>query len=329
MRFEDIDRLRDWASANEEQITKSQNQPEKLAFIRDKLIESIVANPVYKQYFAHINYGEKLAINDKPWHAIGERLSAALICLAASKSTEIEILGLSPGAPRELLMLSGAMWILRSTPYLWCSDMERLADASPLPPHIVSPTIIPNPLMFWSRDVAYRSELGSNNWIALMHQGDKCCVIADLDNEKEHTLKVAVSSFPYGKRWPEDFKTEGEDFARLLKRCAFLNSVYIGKSKHQLPRHQRHQLARMGQSREEIEETIHVVTLRREVKIPHPVVPGQERQEIEWKHQWWVSAHYRAQWYPSEKAHHVKWIAPYLKGPSDKPILEKVYAVVQ
>jgi hypothetical protein len=95
-----------------------------------------------------------------------------------------------------------------------------------------------------------------------------------------------------------------------------------------LPRHQRRQLERINASKEEVTVQINVVTLRhRLVKPEHQVKPPEDG--VEWKHKWWVSGHYRAQWYPSDKSHKVIWIAPFLKGPEDAPLLEKIYTVVR
>lgn len=43
-------------------------------------------------------------------------------------------------------------------------------------------------------------------------------------------------------------------------------------------------------------------------------------RHIEHDHQWWVSPHWRNQWYARAQAHRQIWIAPHLKGPDDKPI---------
>ena len=119
-----------------------------------------------------------------------------------------------------------------------------------------------------------------------------------------------------------------ESCAKILKRCAFLASPYIAKEPARLVRHHRRQMERAGTYTEkEINEPIHVIKLRHEVKPPPK--PTGDTKDVDWKHRWWVQGFYRAQWYPSEQAHKVIWIAPYLKGPSDKPILEKVYSVVR
>lgn len=58
-----------------------------------------------------------------------------------------------------------------------------------------------------------------------------------------------------------------------------------------------------------------------------PETTGESQRE--WHHRWIVRGHWRKQWYPSIQAHRPVWIAPFLKGPDDAPLLggEKVYTV--
>lgn len=46
----------------------------------------------------------------------------------------------------------------------------------------------------------------------------------------------------------------------------------------------------------------------------------------DYQHRWVVRGHWRQQWYPSKDAHRPKYIAPYMKGPDDAPMIggEKV-----
>lgn len=44
---------------------------------------------------------------------------------------------------------------------------------------------------------------------------------------------------------------------------------------------------------------------------------------IEWTHRWIVDGHWRDQWHPSNSTHVPTWIAPYVKGPDDKPLVVK------
>ena len=63
---------------------------------------------------------------------------------------------------------------------------------------------------------------------------------------------------------------------------------------------------------------------------------GAERQEgeslVEWSHRWVVKGHWRRQPHgPGRTQTHLTWIAPYVKGPADKPlhVSQKVYSLVQ
>ncbi|MFI7510665.1 hypothetical protein ACIBSS_27990 [Micromonospora aurantiaca] len=46
-----------------------------------------------------------------------------------------------------------------------------------------------------------------------------------------------------------------------------------------------------------------------------------DRGDREWRHRWVVRGHWRKHWYPSLNDHRPLWIAPYLKGPADAPLI--------
>lgn len=74
-------------------------------------------------------------------------------------------------------------------------------------------------------------------------------------------------------------------------------------------------------------EEVTVVTLRR------PRQPQREgdSQNVAWDHRWLVRPHWRNQWYPSLGQHRQVWIAPFVKGPADKPLVvtRRVFEVVR
>jgi hypothetical protein len=76
------------------------------------------------------------------------------------------------------------------------------------------------------------------------------------------------------------------------------------------------------------EDGVQVVTLRRERR---STAEEGDVSEVDWTHQWIVDGHWRDQWYPSLEAHRPIWIAPYVKGPEDKPLVvkDKVYRFVR
>tara|TARA_R110000824_G_scaffold21078_5_gene78847 strand:- start:833 stop:1762 length:930 start_codon:yes stop_codon:yes gene_type:complete len=45
---------------------------------------------------------------------------------------------------------------------------------------------------------------------------------------------------------------------------------------------------------------------------------------VEWSRRWIVSGHWRNQWYPGKGVHAPRFIEPYVKGPDDKPLTEKI-----
>jgi hypothetical protein len=44
---------------------------------------------------------------------------------------------------------------------------------------------------------------------------------------------------------------------------------------------------------------------------------------VDWRHRWVVSLHKVRQWYPSEQRHKIILRGPYVKGPADKPLLDR------
>lgn len=65
---------------------------------------------------------------------------------------------------------------------------------------------------------------------------------------------------------------------------------------------------------------ITVVQLRREKREPDE---GHVPSPAHYSHRFAVRGHWRNQWYPSIQAHRQKWIAPYIKGGEDKPLVLK------
>jgi hypothetical protein len=313
--------------ANREKISLSNPR-------RDAIMREISNSPIYRQYEQHISRPH--AENSEPWHAIGEKMHAAYMCAISAENEGVEVYGFKDNAPRGVIMLGMADRIMAATPFLWSDEIERLADSAPLPKHIISPTVLMMPLMLWSRQTCYvfKGGLVETNWMAIIGTPDGVTVVSDeceveYPNGPAVKFGVNVWRIPYGTEWPTGYSdTEQDAVGRILKRCAFLASPYINPNPTKMARHHRRQLERAGEPREKIEETVNVVKLRHEAKKPVKAPTG-EHIDIEWQHKWWVSGHYRSQWYPTEQAHKVIWIAPFLKGPTDKPLLEKTYTVIR
>lgn len=63
-----------------------------------------------------------------------------------------------------------------------------------------------------------------------------------------------------------------------------------------------------------------VIRLRRPRSAPQH---DQGAEDVHWSHRWIVGGHWRNQWYPARKVHLPRWIAPYVKGPEDRPLVVK------
>ncbi len=309
--------------------------------------------PLVREY-ARYRLSNPIARNVAGWHARGEQLVMALQLYGSAIDPSLAILsaGLEggPTAPAvRQLQLATQIWA--ATPYLWTDQIYRAIRSSPaLPSHVVSRTILPFPLMYWSFETAYplldvgiSTKTGALvaaeiNWMLVVDQGDSFVVIHDQASsarDQAHTpLSIVGGKMPYGMQWPEDApdatRGMGTTAELVLRMLAFLNSPYVAQTEEALPRalrrRQLHDITDPALAERENKATIHVVALRKRTPPTENTAEGETAAST-WQHQWWVTGHFRAQWYASTKSHKVVWIAPYLKGPTDKPVLDKVYAV--
>lgn len=328
MSFADADALRAYAAAKE----RAGVQPDD-ARLRRVLEAHWVAfhhDPLLRRYVKHLDSPN--ARNTEPWQAEGERRYATVLALAVSTGEVVCQPSLTDNPVQDAITL--VFRLSAAVPYLWTNAIDELVLCSPpLPPHVISRAVLPYPYMFWSRETAasgggaYDAE---TNWILVSDEGAHMAWTLDSKEPGQQATAIMGMSCAYGKHWPEDFTAEEQPAVEaMLKRLAFLNSPYIRAERGHLSRPVRRELQRHGVAApEKLDPEIYVVVLRRDM--PHPAEPHPDRLEgPEWKHHWWVSGHYKRQWYESEQAHHVIWISPYLKGDLDKPLLEKVYHVVR
>lgn len=118
-----------------------------------------------------------------------------------------------------------------------------------------------------------------------------------------------------------------KEIASFVAILEFLKLKVVDVRPHMESRQVRRQLARHGKKPEDVR----VVSLRRTAHGTLHEGPGEHR-DVEWSCQWIVSGHWREQWYPSAGQHRPVFVAPYIKGPEDKPLKspgEKIYAVVR
>jgi hypothetical protein len=233
--------------------------------------------------------------------------------------------------------LAFALW--QAQPFLWRDDICRLAINTPLPPHVIGGDLMPFPILYCTFEhgweLAAVDEEGTDvlagaqmYWELYYNTETHIEVFTHLMGRQvkvgDARIKILRMTIPFGSKFPDDFtESERPAIGRLLKMLAFLRSPYCVAENHKLPR----PIRRGGQIKgPELDSFVSVVTLRRESK---RAVQEYESASHDYKHQWWVAGHFRNQWYARRKLHEMIWIAPYLKGPNDAPILDKVYTVAR
>jgi hypothetical protein len=284
--------------------------------------------------------------NTRSEDGFGHRLYALLQCALAAQG-KLEIAGIEGQDFSKSFAYMMLQAVSGTQIYMWNTEIERIASSAPLPRHTVSREVLPWSAMFWSRELPITLTMRDgdkfySDWMGVFdpHAAgfltsedreqsgtDGIMFVMDVFRPERQPI-LAFGFVPYKKLWPDDY-TDGMAVGDLLRRCAFLNSTYVTTEHRKLPRQMRRQGQRNGLiSEEQAEEELHIVKLRR-LESKKSQQPSGEHRDVDWKHQWWVTHHYRAQWYPSDQAHRVIYIAPYLKGPPDAPMLEKIYAVVR
>ncbi len=113
----------------------------------------------------------------------------------------------------------------------------------------------------------------------------------------------------------------------LAARLDFLRSPFV-----QTPIDIPHRAARRRQEKTNpgtpIKKTYDIIVMRRSKGEPSD---HNTDRHLEHDHRWMVSGHWRNQWYATKKKHMAIWIAPFVQGPEDKPLIvrdKKVFHVV-
>lgn len=289
-----------------------------------KFAAALQKQVVLQQYARHLL--TRHARNTEPWMARGEQLYTAFAVFHGDATFAAPNEQMQAWSERVHLGLN----VLLATPYLWSCAVSDLVKAAPLPDHVIGRELLPWPFMFWSEEVAY-DVVGSDvttNWTALMDSVTGVNLFCD--ETADTGMRIVSGGIKYGTRFPGDLAAHPAAIQaqrRWLQRLAFLRSPYVESDQVRLPRAWRRAMRAAGVTTDYADSPVHVVRLRRAAQ--QAVEAHAASRHVEWTHQWWVSGHYRAQWYPSKEAHEVIWIAPHLKGPPDAPVASTVYAVTR
>ncbi len=138
----------------------------------------------------------------------------------------------------------------------------------------------------------------------------------------EATLVPRIVSYPdalweFGE-WDEEQTVADIPICdRLLLATCLLMNQYVSRTER-VPQ-QRH--SRKADERAKIEpKPVTVIALRR---VHGEGASSGDGEGRDYSHRWIVGGHWRNQWYPSREVHRPVWIAPYVKGPDDKPLVLK------
>lgn len=225
-----------------------------------------------------------------------------------------------------------------ATPYLWSTRCMKLAMAANMPRHIISRSVLPLPVMWWVFEepilAVYEDTREALIQAALILDGregtsdedaESCIRVFFMGHDDKEEAIVVSGTMKYGAVYPDALMSGGMN-ETLLQMLSFLNSPYVSHNPRPMTRSERRHAERTGHSAPE--NDVHVIMLRHAVNrsARHREGDGDGRvmdyQEL-------VSGYHRAQFYPSENAHRVIWIAPYIRGPENAPFREKVRAVVR
>ena len=304
----------------------------------------VKANPLFQRF---IQYGSSFGFKEDShqrylapittaWQAEGERLFFEFMLGEPSINFDngfIPIPEEEGMAPRLFAYHS----VKSAVTYLWRNEILKMAESLPIPPHTLPEGMLPYPMMYWTyqgdRDTKITNlDTGESTEVAvqaeLVWYTPPGIIQSGLLVDKEENGVPIVSLIPklplrIGSKWPDDYsEDEQKSLSPLLAKLSFLNSPYVENEKEILPRPIRREIARSSASG--TEPKIHVVKLREESTPGGANVTGRK-----YKSKWWVRAHIRAQWFPSQKGHKLIWIREHLKGRSDSPMIHKIYDVRQ
>lgn len=134
-----------------------------------------------------------------------------------------------------------------------------------------------------------------------------------------HTLTTSFEPDDLVQAWKAEANT-----SRALRAFWTISQQRIASRIDERP--SRPSRRRMGKAGALI-DTVTVVRLRRFAQDHN----STGEIDVEWSHRWIVSGHWRRQWLPKLRSHRSQWIAPYVKGPDDKPLVlkDRRYALVR
>lgn len=305
----------------------------------EELHQEVLRHPLLAEHIHRMRAGfiRPLRITN-PREVLAEKLYYASLLL--SNKTKRRSGATFEWSPRDHAAV--AYTLLKDAPaYLWTVEQWMLAISAPLPPHHVEPRQLPTPNVWFTFEEEMRlsiepdaSSLVTVDALLLCETAHQVTMFI-FGVSVEGNISIATTIIHTGCRYPEDYAEKDRPaIGKLLAALSFLRSPHIEKRESGLNRGERRGLYHQGTDPNVIDNRVNFITLRRHYQAKHRgELAGKPEETTEHRkydhYQWMVSGHHRNQFYASTNSHRMIWISPYLKGPEDKPLKQKMYKVVR
>jgi hypothetical protein len=218
--------------------------------------------------------------------------------------------------------------IATSPSYLWTQKMYEVTEDMKVPPTTIQRNLVPFGRMWWTTEIDYVLTFVDGTitraGALLSYEENGLCVVSVCE-AKPHAIYLILDSYMDGSKYPEDYpeETEGVGPRRLLSALAFLNSPFMDFPEKTLKAGVKRKCLKKKQQLPNDSTTF--IDLRAPSRSER--TQSKEKGTREYQHQWLVTGHIRNQWYAKTQTHKLIWIAPFVKGPKDKPFKQSIYRV--
>lgn len=163
--------------------------------------------------------------------------------------------------------LAVARSILEAVPVLWPGDLLDAARELALPEHVVSPEVMPYPLMWWSLSRARGPEAEVESLLLGQGEDGISVIVYGAPDERGRLRAAGPIDVPFHRRWPDDFNGDS-NVEMVLQLLAFMNSRYVEDAVEQLPRAERRRIERAALPTDALDGAAHAHIIR--LRAPEP-----------------------------------------------------------
>lgn len=241
--------------------------------------------------------------------------------------------------------------LLTATPYIWSVPTVEAAKKLEIPDCEIGLDTFRDTTMWWTFQNSY-DHIDGDYIVSidgiLIDIAPPHTIISVLGAKYPNGMKIGEAwgngsaitvcdsfSVEHGSKFSGDMaigSTIQDTLKMVLAMETFLESPFIPKEDRKLPRSTRRECDRVQKKtgvNYNVKTPITTIDLRAVAKNEDGSSPKHDspKARVDWECRWLVRGHLRNQYYPSTDTHRLKYIHPYMKGPEDKPIKERVYYV--